>query len=115
MSSPASEADVPERPAPFGVAVARILRTWLLLIALGALEFGASFWPLGAAWRPLLMVPAALMVLTVAVGFMEVREGPVIVRAFAVAALFWLFVLLALGSTDPLTRTNFLVPQAHVR
>jgi len=55
------------------------------------------------------------MVLVVSIGFMEVKKGPVIVRAFVVAAMFWLFVLLALGSADPLTRTNYYVPDTHVK
>jgi hypothetical protein len=51
------------------------------------------------------MIPGVLMVLVVSIGFMEVKKGPVIVRAFAVAAMFWLFVLLVLGSADPLSQT----------
>ncbi len=79
------------------------------------LEFLASTLPLARSWRPLIMIPAVLMVLVVAIGLMEVRRGIVIVRAFAVAAMFWLFVLLALGSADPLTRTNHYVPEVHVK
>ena len=60
--------------------------------------------------RPLVMLPGVLMVATVAVGFMEVKRGIVLVRAFAVAAMFWLLVLLALGSVDALTRTDYHVP-----
>jgi hypothetical protein len=36
------------------------------------------------------------------------------VRAFAVAAVFWLIVLLGLGSIDALTRTHYDVPRASV-
>ena len=93
----------------------RLLLVWGLLILLGGTELAASYLPLERSWRPLIMVPGALMVLVVAVGFMEVKKGPVIVRAFAVAAMFWLFVLLALGSADPLTRTNYYVPDIHVK
>ena len=46
---------------------------------------------------------------------MEVRRGSVLVRAFAVAGIFWLLVLLVLGSVDPLTRTNYPVPDAQLR
>ncbi len=84
-----------------------LLLTWLLVLLLGAAEFAASFLPLARAWRPLVMIPAAMMILGVAIGFMEVRRGPVLVRAFAVAALLWLTILLGLGSVDPLTRTDY--------
>ena len=77
------------------------------MAGLGAAELAASFLPMARAWRPLLMIPAALMVSGVAIGFMEVRRGSVLVRAFAVAALLWLAILLGLGSVDPLTRTDY--------
>lgn len=92
----------------------RLLRAWIVLLLLGGIEFGASYLPLPPAWRPLLLLPAASMVVVVAVSFMEVRKGPSIVRAFAVSAMFWLLVLLALGSADPLTRTDYAVPTAPV-
>jgi cytochrome c oxidase subunit IV len=93
----------------------RLLLVWGLLILLGGTEFAASYLPLERAWRPLIMIPGVLMVLVVTIGFMEVKKGPSIVRAFAVAAMFWLFVLLALGSADPLTRANYDVPNTHVK
>jgi cytochrome c oxidase subunit 4 len=92
-----------------------LLRAWLLLIALGCVEFVASYLHLSRELRPLIMVPGVLMVVAVALAFMEVRRGPVLVRAFAVAGLFWLLVLLGLGSVDPLTRTDYRVPHAHVK
>jgi hypothetical protein len=93
--------------------IMRLLRTWLLLLLVGAAEFAASFLPLARAWRPLVIIPAALMVLGVAIGFMEVRRGPVLVRAFAVAAVLWLVILLGLGSVDPLTRTEYRSSPIH--
>ena len=51
----------------------RLLLVWGLLILLGGTEFAASYLPLERSWRPLIMVPGALMVLVVAVGFMEVK------------------------------------------
>jgi hypothetical protein len=92
----------------------RLLFVWGLLILLGGIELAASYLPLERSWRPLVMFPGVLMILAVAIGFMEVKKGSVLVRAFAVAAMFWLFVLLALGSADPLTRTNYYVPDTHV-
>ncbi len=94
--------------------VRRLLLSWTLLMILAALEFGASFLPLGRSERPLVLVPAVLMVAGVAILFMQVGRGPTIVRLFAVAALLWLTILLGLGSLDPMTRTDFPV-QADVQ
>jgi Ca2+/H+ antiporter len=47
----------------------RVLLVWGLLILLGAIEFLASYLPIDRAWRPLIMVPAVMMVLVVAIGF----------------------------------------------
>jgi cytochrome c oxidase subunit IV len=90
-----------------------LLLTWLLLLLLGGAEFATSFLPLPRALRPLLIIPAALMVLGVAIGFMEVRRGSALVRAFAVAAVLWLLILLGLGSVDPLTRTDYRSSPVH--
>lgn len=90
----------------------RFRRLWLtlvLLLVLLAIEFGASFLPLDRAARPLLLIPAVLMVGVVGTVFMEVRRGPEIVRLFVTAALLWLTILLGLGSLDPMTRTDYLV------
>jgi hypothetical protein len=91
----------------------RLILMWALLILLGGAELAVSYLPLARSWRPLIMIPGVFMVLVVSIGFMEVRKGPVIVRAFAVAAMLWLVVLLALGSADPLTRTNYYVPDTR--
>lgn len=81
-----------------------LLWMWLALVVLGACAFGGAFLPVPADLRPLLMLPSLVMVAILALGFMEVRRGGVLPGAFALAAIFWLFVLLGLGSTDPLTR-----------
>jgi cytochrome c oxidase subunit 4 len=91
----------------------RLLLGWVLLLVLLAAEFGLSFVTMAPGMRVLLMVPAAVMVAVVAVVFMEIGDGPVIVRGFAAAGLVWLFVLLVLGSMDPMTRTDYQVPSAH--
>jgi cytochrome c oxidase subunit 4 len=85
----------------------RLLLAWALLMVLLAIEFGASFLPLGRSARPLLLVPAVLMVGAVVTLFMQIGRGPMIVRLFAVAGLLWLSILLGLGSLDPLTRTDY--------
>jgi caa(3)-type oxidase subunit IV len=94
--------------------VQRLVTVWLCLLALGGVEVAASFLPLPHAWRPLVLVPGVLMAIVVGISFMEVKKGPPIVRAFALAALFWLLILLGLGSADPLTRKSFPVPKATV-
>jgi hypothetical protein len=87
----------------------RLLRAWGLILLLGAIEFFLALLPVAHTYRPLIMLPGLAMIAGVALFFMEVNRGPAIVRAFAVAALFWLFVLLALGSCDPFTRTEYKV------
>lgn len=83
--------------------------TWVLLIVLLVIEVGVSFLPLGRSARPLVLIPAVLMVGLVGVIFMEVGKGPEIVQLFAVASLLWLTILLGLGSLDPITRTMYYV------
>lgn len=97
------------------IVLSRLFRIWLLLVVLGGTEFAVSCLPLPRSLRPLVILPGVVMVATVAIGFMEVKRGIVLVRAFAVAALFWLLVLLGLGSADPLTRTDYPVPNAQVK
>lgn len=86
-----------------------LLLAWLLLLVLLAVEFGISFLAIGRPARPLILVPAALMVAVVGSVFMQVARGPTIVRLFATAALLWLAILLGLGSLDALTRTDYRV------
>jgi len=82
---------------------------WVLLMVLLAVQIGASFLPLGQPGRPLVLIPAVLMVCVVGTVFMEVGRGPEIIRQFAVAALLWLGILLGLGSLDPMTRIIYYV------
>jgi hypothetical protein len=91
----------------------RLVLLWLGLLALGTIEFGLSFLPVARLARPLVILPAIPMIGVVAVGFMNVTKGPAIVRAFAVAALFWLLILLGLGSIDALTRIDYAVTGLH--
>ena len=85
----------------------RLLYAWVALLGLLAVELGLTALPFGRPLRPVILFPALLMVGIVGVMFMRVSHGPIIVRGFAVAALFWLAVLLGLGSLDPLTRTDY--------
>jgi hypothetical protein len=93
----------------------RLTGAWLLLMGLLGLEFYASFLPFARDARPLILIPAALMVAIVAVAFMQVERDPIIVRVFAIAGLLWLTFLLGLGSLDPMTRVNYPVETAMPR
>jgi hypothetical protein len=96
----------------------RFRRLWLtlvLLLVLLAIEFGVSFLPLDPSARPLVLIPAALMVGVVGTMFMEIGRGPEIIRLFAVAALLWLSILLGMGSLDPMTRIEYQVQAAYPR
>ena len=48
-----------------------------------------------------------LMAGVVASTFMHVGEGPGLIRMIAAAGVFWLVIILALGSLDALTRTDY--------
>jgi cytochrome c oxidase subunit 4 len=87
--------------------IRRLYLTLALLLVLLAIEFGASFLPLDRGARPVVLIPAVLMVGLVGTIFMEVGRGPKIVRLFAAAGLLWLTILLGLGSLDPMTRTDY--------
>ena len=87
----------------------QLVLAWILLMVLLAIQIGVSFLPLGQSSRPLVLIPAVLMVAVVGTVFMEVGRGPEIIRLFAVAALLWLSILLGLGSLDPMTRIIYYV------
>lgn len=92
----------------------RILRpvaiVWLALVALLGVELGGAFIRLGHGFSGLLLLPAGLMVVLVGLYFMRVRASGGLARFFALAAIFWLVVLLGLGSIDPMTRHDYPVP-----
>jgi hypothetical protein len=104
----------PHQGSEISSKIRSLLLTWILLLLLGGAEFAVSFLPLGRSLRPLVIIPGVLMVAVVAVSFMEVGRGPTIVRGFAVAAIFWLIVLLGLGSLDALSRTDYQLPHVGV-
>lgn len=84
-----------------------LLPIWLALLVLFGVELGAAFLPLGHALAGLILLPAAAMVALVGFGFMRLRRFGAITHIFALAAVFWLVVLLGLGSMDPFTRTEY--------
>jgi cytochrome c oxidase subunit 4 len=82
----------------------QIFACWLLLVVLLAVELGSSFLPLPHPERPILLAGAGATVAVVAFGYMRLAASPSVARVFAAAGLLWLFILLGLGSVDPLTR-----------
>jgi cytochrome c oxidase subunit IV len=90
-----------------------LLIAWVLLLILLGVEFGVAFLPLGPWLRTLILLPALAMAAIVGTAFMEVGRAPVVARGFVAAGLFWLLVLLGLGSMDPLTRTDYHTTVVH--
>lgn len=76
---------------------------WLALLGLLGLEIALVTFGFGAV-TPFVGVAMAAMV---AFGFMRLADAPSLSRVFAVAGVFWLLVLLGLGSVDFITRTDF--------
>lgn len=89
--------------------VAPVAAVWLALLLLFGIELGGSFAHLGHIYGGLLIVPGGLMVLLIGIFFMHVGRTGRLSGVVALTALFWLLVLLGLGSLDPMTRTNFTV------
>ena len=87
----------------------RLVLAWVSLVVLLAIQVGISFLPLDRSARPIVLIPAVLMVGIVGTAFMEIMRGPEIVRLFVIASLVWLSILLGLGSLDPMTRVMYYV------
>ena len=77
----------------------------LLLLLLGA-EIGLARLHLNILAAPMCGV---VMAGIVTVTFMQLGQSAGLPRIFAMAGLFWLVVLLGMGSLDPLTRYDMLV------
>lgn len=85
---------------------------WLAALMLLGLECAASLLPLPRAARPLLLAPALAIAAIVAFGSMRLHRSPGLAKISAIAGLFWLLVLLTLGSVDPVTRVMYPVPSS---
>ncbi|WP_308721588.1 hypothetical protein [Komagataeibacter xylinus] len=81
----------------------RVLSCWVVVLLLLAVELLLS--AAGVNWG--IGVCAGVMALLVAYGFMRMTRAPALALIFAIGGLFWLSILLALGSLDSFTRTNF--------
>ena len=79
-----------------------VLLVWVVLLGGIGLQFAV-----GGRAAPLV---GAGMAILVALTFMRLVRTPGLPAAFALAAVFWLAVLLGLGSLDPATRHDVPVP-----
>ena len=86
----------------------RVLLPWLALMALLGLEIGAALLHMGTAAA----VMAPVMIAIVAGMFMRIGGETPLSRVFAIAGLFWLAILIGLGSLDFLARKDVPTPQA---
>lgn len=83
---------------------------WLILMVVLAEEIGAVFLVPGRIAPGVALGSGIVMAVVVGFAFMRLRSAASLAQAFVVAVLFWLLVLLALGSMDPMTRTDYPVP-----
>ena len=87
--------------------LATTLLVWCALAAGVAGELLAAW----AGWPSLATGIGIGLALLVALTFMRLGSSTGLVPVFALAGVFWLCVLLGLGSMDALTRHNLSVPQ----
>lgn len=93
----------------------RLMLAWIALLLLWGLEFGIAFIRMPASVRPIILVVPAIMLAIIAVSFMHVGRGPTVLRGFAVMAIFWMLILIGLGSMDPFTRIQYFTEIDHPR
>ena len=84
--------------------------TWVMLMLLLGLEVLAAV--LHAGWLAYGLAP--VMIALVAFRFMHIGRQSALTRIFALAGLFWLVVLLGLGSIDYIVRRDVQVPVVTV-
>ncbi|WP_063958276.1 cytochrome C oxidase subunit IV family protein [Bradyrhizobium manausense] len=82
-----------------------LVGAWLALLALLALTVALAYLPLGAGNGVVALTIGTIKAGLVAAIFMELRHRGGLTLIFAGAGLFWLGILLWLGSMDFLTRT----------
>jgi hypothetical protein len=84
-----------------------ILAAWLVLLALLLAALG-MLWLAPSRIAPgLILIGFIAMIVVVGFALMRLGSASVLAKAFVVAAVFWLLVLIGLGSMDPLTRTDY--------
>ena len=82
------------------------------LLALIALQFALAF---TSAPRIVLPGLALCMIVLVALSFMRLRASGTLASVFALVGVFWVCVMIGLGSMDPATRTVIPVSRTDVR
>jgi cytochrome c oxidase subunit 4 len=82
-----------------------LFASWLALLTLLALTVTLAYQPLGALNAVVALGIGTIKAAIVAAVFMELRHRGLRIYIFAGAGLFWLGILLWLGSMDFLTRT----------
>jgi cytochrome c oxidase subunit 4 len=82
-----------------------LFASWLALLTLLALTVTLAYQPLGALNAVVALGIGTIKATIVAAVFMELRHRGSRIYIFAGAGLFWLGILLWLGSMDFLTRT----------
>ena len=87
------------------------LLVWLVLAFGVAAEILAAW----LGWQGAATLLGVLLAVLVALTFMRLGSSAGLVPVFAVAGVFWLCVLLGLGSMDTLTRHDISVPQRTER
>ncbi len=88
------------------------LLVWaILMLALGV-ELLLAAIPAGRGFVPILGVASAVLV---AMTFMRLASSRGLGPVFALASVFWLIVMLGMGSLDSFTRSDIPVIQAQVR
>ena len=87
-----------------------LLVVWVALLAILGLQLATTLLHAGA-WAPaLVFVPAGAMIALVGFGFLRLGSMNTLSKAFVVAGLLWITILLCLTSVDRLTRTDYPVP-----
>jgi len=85
-------------------ALRPLLLTWAGLLALLALTIAVSFAPIGPVKPVANMAIAVVKAGLVLWVFMHLRERGGLLRIFALGAVAWLVILMAMAATDILTR-----------
>jgi caa(3)-type oxidase subunit IV len=84
----------------------RLIITFVALVLLSGVQLLLALTHYGGP-APLVGLSMAVLV---ALGFMQINRGADLNRIFAAAAVFWLAILLGLGSLDPFTRHDVATP-----
>ena len=86
-----------------------VIVVWLVLLVLLGIEFAAAHGPAGRYAAPGIGIAMAVLV---ALSFMRLGSSRGLAPVFALAGVFWLLIMLGLGSLDPLTRHDLPVTSA---